>query len=876
MKSKKCGSAVAATAISAFSTLTVAEPPEVITTGDISPAPTAAAGGGLEEIVVTGTRQSGQRAADSPAPIQILSAASLKAASGSPDLMSTLAQVVPSLTMQSYGLDLAGNTLQAKLRGLSPNHVLVLVNGKRRHTTANLEIDTGSTFQGGAGVDLNFIPLDAIDHIEVLTEGAAAQYGTDAIAGVINIILKKQASGGDVSSTFGQYSNASGRQWDVSGNGGFAPLNGGYFNITGEIHNHASSSVGAIDERLVNPQLLATYPDSNLPKVPGYPALDLDEGDAQQRQKLLLINSGVDFDGGTELYLFGTYGHKTAASNQFYRLPDKAVYTDASTGATVYARPFGFEPQEGTVEDDYQVNGGVKGETAAWAWDLTTGFGNDKVNISTLNSYNPGYAALYGVPTPFNFYDGFLRANQWTTTADVNRDFNVGWSGPLNAAFGLEYRRESYAIGAGTPLSYLVGGASSFPGFAPSDAGDHSRSNVAGYVDFAAKPIDGLRIDAAGRFEHYSDFGNATVGKLTGRYDFTPQFAIRGTISNGFRAPTLAEEYYTSTNVNVSTAFVQLAPNSAGGKLLGLGDGLQPEHSVDFSFGFIWRPIQALSATLDLYQVTVTNRIIGSGAIIGTSGGTLISPTVNAAIEASGNQLDPSVISNGTTGINVFANGIDTRTRGADQAFEYQADYSVARVDWSIGATYTDTTITKYATTPAALAGVVNGVTTNELYDPTAYSDLTTANPKYVINFGALLTAGNLSVNLVERLYGPASEYENDDGDNGGTGPGTFPACVPRPGTLFICPGNFEYFRSSIGVTPVTNLDISYQVYKGLKVTVGANNLLNQRPPLLNASLRAHEDSFAYGDAQGVIQYPPFSPFGINGGFYYAKIGFRF
>jgi iron complex outermembrane recepter protein len=198
---------------------------------------------------------------------------------------------------------------------------------------------------------------------------------------------------------------------------------------------------------------------------------------------------------------------------------------------------------------------------------------------------------------------------------------------------------------------------------------------------------------------------------------------------------------------------------------------LEPEHSVNLSLGAVWRPTPGMSTTLDVYQITVTNRIVGSGEIIGSSGGTPVSPVVNSAIVASGNQLDPIVAATGTTGINVFANGIDTRTRGADLVFDFPVDYAFAKVNWSIGATYTDTTITKFASTPAALAGNVNGLPANELYDPEAYSDLTTANPKFVINLGALMTLGDWTVNLVEKIYGPSSEYENDDGDNGGTGP---------------------------------------------------------------------------------------------------------
>jgi iron complex outermembrane receptor protein len=342
----------------------------------------------------------------------------------------------------------------------------------------------------------------------------------------------------------------------------------------------------------------------------------------------------------------------------------------------------------------------------------------------------------------------------------------------------------------------------------------------------------------------------------------------------------LAEEYYTSTNVGPTTAYVQIAPNSAAGRLLGLGDGLQAEHSVNLSLGLVWRPTPGMSTTLDVYQITVTNRIVGSGQIIGTKKGALVSAPVTAAVVASGAAIDPAVLSSGTTGINVFANGIDTRTRGADLVFDFPVEYSFGKIVWSVGATYNDTTITKYAGTPALLAG--GNPPTNELYDPTAYSDLTTANPKYVVNLGALWTTGKLAVNLVEKIYGPSSEFQNDDGDNGPTGPGgtylatDYPACTTKPGTLFICPGGFDYFQSKIGVTAITNLDLSYKMNEHVKFTVGANNLFNKFPGKLNATQRGHENSFSYGDNAGVTQYPTFSPFGINGGFYYVKGSYAF
>ena len=804
----------------------------------------------LDEVIVTGSRQTGITAAESAAPIQIVSAEALKT-SGAADLMGALSQLVPSLQMQAFGFDMAGQTLQARLRGVSPNDVLVLINGKRRHTTANLAVDTGSPFQGGAGADLNFIPLDAIDHVEVLTEGAAAQYGSDAIAGVVNIILKRNNSGGSVGALYGQYGNdGGGKTEDVSGNAGFEMGTGGFFNLTGDFRNHGHSNVGEVDPRLY-PTNATSYPDSNALNAPGYPALNRISGDGASQQKIMSLNSGYDFENGTEIYVFGTYGHKDAASYENYRMPSKANYTDPTTGVTTYPFPYGFNPEEASAEDDYQFNAGVKGTIATWNWDIGTGFGQDHVGISTLNSYNTGYYNDTGIASPINFDDGYLQSSQWTTTADFSKDFDVGFAGPLNVAFGGEYRRETYKIGAGVPLSYIDGGASSYPGFTPLDAGSHDRKNYAGYIDLATKPIDGLRIDVAGRFEHFSDFGDAKVGKLTARYDFTPEFALRGTVNNGFRAPTLAEEYYSSTNVGPSTAYIQLPPDSPAAKALGL-NGLKPEHSMDFSLGAVWRPLPHLSATLDIYQITITDRIVGSGSIAGALNGaeTAAGPAINNAIaiySGGTDVIDPDVLKTGSYGINIFANGIDTRTRGADLVINFPYDYNFGSVTYSVGATYNDTTITNPGSTPSGLTGAT-------LYDAEAYSELTTATPKYVINLGALMTVDKLTVNLVEKIYGPSSDYENDDADNASN--------------------TLEYYKDSIGVTAITNLDIGFQFKEHLKLSVGAQNLFNRFPNKLNANILNHE--IAAGDNAAVTQYPIFSPFGINGGFYYVKALYTF
>jgi iron complex outermembrane receptor protein len=829
----------------------------------------------LDEVIVTGTREVGTRAVDSAAPIQIVSAEALKA-SGAPDLMAALAATVPSLEMQAFGFDMAGQTLQARLRGVSPNDVLVLINGKRRHTTANIQIDQGTPFQGGAGVDLNFIPLDAIDHLEVLTEGAAAQYGSDAIAGVINIMLKRNSSGGSLAGTYGQYGNdGGGKTEDISANVGLEPGTGGYFSITGDYRNHGRNNVSAVDPRLFPSNVAGyAYPDSNVVNVSGYPNVNIEVGDAAVRQKIAALNAGWSFEGGTELYLVATYGHKDAASYQNYRMPSVVNYTapcppatpTANCPATIYPDPLGFNPQEADSEDDYQFTGGVKGTINGWDWDLTTGYGGDHHKLSTLNTVNTGLYSATGNPTVAqigDIYDGYLQATQWTTTIDFRHRFDVGMAEPINLAFGFEHRRDTYSIGAGPPISYEDGGGAAYPGFTPLNAKSNSRMNDAGYIDVAIKPVAGLQIDGAVRFEHYSDFGNATVGKLNARFDFSPEFAIRGTINNGFRAPSLAEEFYSSTNVTPLAAYVQLPPNSPAGKLLGLGNGLQPEKSVDVSIGFVWRPIEHMSTTLDLYQISIDHRIVGTGNIPGQINGvpTGAYPGVNAALAAyaQGSQvINPAILGTcppgpsativcGSYGINVFANGIDTKTRGADLVFMFPFEYSFGKIAYSIAATYNETTITKYAGTPAALNGAV-------LYDQEAYSELASANPKYVINLGADLTMDKLSVHLSEKIYGPSSDYENDDGDN------------PT--------GKFQYFKNTIPVTAITNLDVGFQFTQRLKLSIGAQNLFNKFPATLNSNILNHENAAL--DPAAVDKYPFFSPFGIDGGFYYVKALYRF
>lgn len=779
---------------------------------DPSPDATAVTG-----VIVTGTRVTGLRAENSPAPIVVIGGQALEK-SGQANLLDALNSLLPAFEAQSYGNDLGNISLTARLRGLNPNEVLVLVNGKRRHGSSNLDV-AGGSYQGAAAPDLSLIPLSAIDRIEVLEDGAAAQYGTDAIAGVINIILKKADHGGELTATGGEDYRGDGQTGELGANAGFRPLANSYLNLTAEAHTHDFSDRGAPDARVVG---VAAYA-----QLPGYPHLNHIEGDARSNQFDTAFNAGGDLGRGVELYAFGTYAHRNGAGYQNFRL--------ASILPAVW--PQGFSPLETVREDDLSLAVGVKGTVlGGWAWDLSSVYGHDWNRIGTVNSGNPSWFKTYGW-TPTDFHDGDFIGSQLTTTLDVSRPFDVGLAGPLNVAFGVEQRHETYRINPGDPASYYGTGAQSYPGFQPVvNAGEHGRDNVGVYVDLAATPIAKLKLDGAARFENYSDFGDATVGKLTARYDITGRFALRGTVSTGFRAPTLAEEYYSALNSRPTGQFIELPADSPAARLLG-AEPLKPEKSKNLTLGLVANPFGRLSFTVDAYQIEIDNRIVGTGTIYGKDSGVALPAAqvqaVLGAIAAQNVTLDPSLP---YAGVSTFANGVNTRTQGVDLAASLPTPLGdLGRIDWTLSADFSRTKVTHVNPPPAALAGT-------SLYSPTSLSDLETAAPRYKIIAGGLWSKGRWSVDLRETLYGPTAEL--DSGNGGAT-----------------------YIENRVGANLITDLEVGWRILDRVKISVGAKNLFDVYPNRVN---RASVSSPYVG------LYPGFSPFGFDGGYYYTRLRYAF
>lgn len=769
-------------------------------------------------IIVTGTRATGLRAIDSPAPVQVLDAATIRR-EGSPNLMDALAGALPSLNTQAVGNDLANETLAARLRGVSPNHTLILVNGKRRHGTANLSV-LSSAFQGGAAPDLNFIPMASVSRVEVLLDGAAAEYGSDAIAGVVNIILNKDNSGGSLTATAGQYFQGDGETVGASANLGLGLGADGFVNLTAESRYHDYSNAGGPDARVEQAIASGAHPEwANLPE---YPRLNKVFGDARYSLYLLSLNAGYQLSPGTEFYAFGSYGYKKAGGWANFRLPTRLPQ--------LY--PLGFNPVDRLRTQDISATAGLRGELAGWSWDLSTTYGSNDNRVAVTGSANIDLFNDTG-KTPVDFENGAFRATQWTTNLDLRRQL-----GTITLALGGEFRRETYSLQAGDPASRYKAGSQSFPGFSLTDAGSHSRRNAAVYAEASWLPTPALTLDLAGRLEHFSDFGETLVGKASARYAFSPAFALRGTASTGFRAPTLAEAYYSATNVQPNSAFVQLPPNAAAARLIGI-EPLRPEHSTNFSAGAVATLAPRATLSIDAYQIAIRDRIVGSGTLYGFYAGALKSAAVNQAIVANGNVLEPVPFS----GINVFSNGIDTRTRGIDLVLNAATPLGGGgRIDWSLTGNLSTTRVTRVRATPAALAA-----SGQSLFDQVALSTLETASPRYKIILAAVVDRGPFTVSLKESLFGNASRYAD--------------------------PGDGKLYLDETGTALITDLDVSYRVTRAMTFSLGADNLFDKRPRLVN---QAGLQVAALAGDPAVEIYPKFSAFGINGGYYYARLRFAF
>ncbi|MEL6567278.1 MAG: TonB-dependent receptor [Pseudomonadota bacterium] len=662
------------------------------------------------QIVVTGTRSTDRTALETAVPVDVFPVAELTE-TGRTELNQILAATVPSFNFNQTAISDGSDIIRpATLRGLAPDQTLVLVNSKRRHSSSLVNIN-GTVGRGSSAVDLNSIPTAAIGSVQVLRDGASAQYGSDAIAGVINVLLKEESSGGGISARYGAFVTdiegqdreaVDGETLQVSGWKGFSIGEDGFLTVSAEYKDRNRSNRAGLD-----PRQQYIRPDGVVdPRENTFNRLNHNWGNGNVEDFSAFANAGYSISPDWELYGWLGYQDREAESTGFYRRSSDSAPSPLGTRSTprnlteIY--PDGFLPTIVGDVTDISAGGGVRGDLGGWDADFSVVYGSNELDYSVVNTLN----ASLGPTSQTEFDAGALEYNQVVVNANITQTFDNLLPGSTTLSFGLEYRDEGFEITAGETNSFIQGGyrgipgvnyapvvgvnvpadfdindPSTFPdpfdadfgvgfaggsqvfaGFTPQSEVDASRDNIGLYADAEWEPNDQTLLSAAVRFEDYSDFGETFTGKLTGRYDFNDAFAVRGAFSTGFRAPSLQQQFFTASSTN----FIDGVPFEIGtfpaesDAAIALGaQPLDAEESTSFSAGVVITPAPAFFVTIDAYSIDIEDQIFLSENLGGAA-------------------VDQVLADAGVTGISrlrFFQNGIETETRGVDV---------VARYDWDL------------------------------------------------------------------------------------------------------------------------------------------------------------------------------------------------
>ena len=815
-----------------------------------------AADASLEKIQVVGSRRVGRTVNDSPVPIDIIDASAI-AATGLTETNMILNNLLPSFNFPQPSMtDGTDHVRPAQLRGLAPDHTLVLVNGKRRHTSALLNLN-GSVGRGSSAVDLNAIPANAIKRIEVLRDGAAAQYGSDAIAGVINIVLKDASEGGEVSATYGanvttmdgvpeltgvsvgdngdlafqtgsDRSLTDGQTATLRGNIGFEWGNDGFVNVSAEYRDRGQANRADYDPR----ENYARDEEGNLdPRELTVDRYNHVFGNGDVEDYALFVNAGKAINDKVEFYGTAGASKRNSVSGGFYRRAQ-----DSRNITSIY--PDGFLPQITTDIKDSSVLAGIKGYDEVWNYDLSVTHGENELEYGVANSLNTSL----GPDSQTSFDAGSLEYQTTVVNADASRLVDTGvFYSEMNFAMGAEYRHESYEITAGEESSYIQGtfgprgavsadgslgaaGSQVFPGFTPESAGKNSRHNYSLYVDLEADVLEQWNVAVAGRFEDYSDFGSTFNWKLSNRVTVTDEFALRASVSTGFRAPSLQQQHFTA----ISTVFVDsvpvetgtFAPSSDVAQALG-SPGLDAEESVNYSAGFTWSPSADFNLTVDFYRIDIDDRIVLSNNLSGDA--------IEALLEGTG-----------ATSARFFLNAIDSRTQGVDIVSTYTLDTAEwGAFNFNAGINFNDNEVTRVIDAPDVLQGA--GFDQSNLFSDVELRRFETASPESKVNLGVTWSFDRYTTTLRTTRYGEVED-----------------------------PSSTAELNEIIPAEWVTDLDINVALTEGLSVSVGANNVFDVYPEASRYTVEA-PTTFTY-----IMPYSGFSPYGFTGRYVYGKITYRF
>jgi iron complex outermembrane recepter protein len=877
-------------------------------------------------IIVTGTRRTDRTIADSPVPVDVIGAEAI-ANSGQTETNKLLNTLVPSFNFPQPSIADGTDAIKpASLRGLAPDQTLVLVNGKRRHVSSLLNIN-GTIGRGSAAVDLNLIPGIAIDRIEVLRDGASSQYGSDAIAGVINIQLKKASEGGRASVSYGKYvttldnvANITGLQ-NNAGQPFFDPADGrvlastasgerkardgqlityganiglpvgaGYLNVTAEYRDREATNRAGYDLRPNYNRPTAAFDARELT----FNRLQFKYGDAKTNDFNFLVNFGQPLGDVFELYAFGTYGLRDSLSAANWRQQSVAANRDYSTITPATApnaanfvalTPDGFLPFIDTEYEDYAGTVGVKGEVAGWNADLSVGYGRNRFDYNVENSLNTSF----GTASQRGFDAGGLRYGQWLANLDVAREFEMGFAKPVSLAFGLEYRQENFVIRPGDLQSYATGplfqpsvtttaancitlggvfntttnvcsfpgraapaGAQGFPGIPANSATNANRHSYAAYWEADTDIFTGFTMTLAGRYEHFSDFGGTYNGKIAARWEPVAGYAIRGSVSNGFRAPSLHQQFFTTTSTNfilgLPVDISTLAVNSPVARALG-SKPLQPEKSLNFSGGVALNPFRGFTLTADYYNIRIRNRIVLTENLGAAGAGTAaVNTAVKAILDANGFQSVGAA--------RFFINGLDTTTQGIDIVGSYRFNVGDAG-NWSVTAAYNNnkTKIDRRINTLGPLASIPGIV----LFGRVEGVRFTDGQPRDKIVLSTDGKVGAFGMTARTTRYGKVISPGN-----------TNPIANPTSLTEF---GPDDII---LRAKWITDLELRITAFNQLDLAIGANNVFDIYPDRSPIGARPASVGGVYPINQYYLPYSGASPFGFNGRFLYARASYKF
>lgn len=820
----------------------------------------------LDEVVVLGSRSLPRSQLDTPVPIDVIDVQSITKDVAQVSLTQILNYVAPSFNSNTQVIsDGTDHIDPASLRGLGPDQVLVLVNGKRRHTTSLININ-GTFGKGAVGTDLNAIPSSAIKKIEILRDGAAAQYGSDAIAGVINIILDDNVNQIRAGVTTGGYvsknseNGIDGENIQTNVNFGL-PLGtkGGFINLSGSFDfrnptNRQKEFTGVIFNDYNNPTLYPNPTGADITNAEllrrGLTRADFVSriGQSENRGGAFSFNSSIPLNNGAEFYAFGGVNYRNGKSAAFRRQPAQLTQTNAD----IY--PLGFLPIIGTDNIDQSVAAGIKGKVGEWNVDLSNAFGRNKIDFATSNTLNA--SLLEASPTQFS--DGGFRFAQNTTNLDLNRNYKDLLSG-INVAFGFEHRFENYQIVKGDENSYadygraikvgvdaagkdilipsitgnvqtlkaqngspFAGGAQSFPGFRPENAVNATRTSVAAYTDFEFNFTPVWLVDAALRFENYSDFGSTLNWKIASRYKIGDDWSFRVAANTGFRAPSLHQRYFSATSsVFTDGQIIQsgtFTNDSRPAKLLGIPD-LKQETSTSFNAGLTGK-FGKFKLTVDGYFIRINDRIIYTGQFTGSN-----SATASAQDKEIYNLLD---LANAKTA-RFFANAIDTETKGVDAVLTYATRLGKGRITADLSGVLVKTNVIGAVKSSALLAGKES-----TYFDQQSRIYLESAVPRTKANLSLNYTIKKWGVFLRNVYFGPVDAATNVVAD-------------------------YQTFGGKV----VTDLATSYNFSDKLRLTLGANNLLDIYP----------DKTTGGNTGAGYFLYSRTGQqFGFNGRFLFARL----